>query len=108
MDDLERHAHQFLRDWQALHQSLERVPQDQRGAPFFQTQLDMIEAGIGALHEIVYAITRCPARSTDGEPHVGLGQRTPAPHHQPPPRSPHAEGLGAYLRHAEEAWDNPP
>jgi hypothetical protein len=111
MDDLERRTHQFLRDWQVLRQSLECVPQDQRGDPFFHTQLDMIAASIGALHEIVHSITRCPALSADGEPHAGLGERTSAPHHQPLLRSPHPEGLGAYLRRirdAEETWDESP
>jgi hypothetical protein len=110
MDDLERQTQQFLRDWQALRQSLERIPQNQRGGPFFHTQLDMIATSIGGLHEIVHSITRCPALSADGEPHIGLDQRTSTLHHQPALRSPHAAGLGAYLRrtrHAEETWDDP-
>ena len=108
MNDLERRTHQFLRDWQALRQHLERVPQDQRDGPFFHTQLDLIAASIDALPDIVHAITRCPARSAEGEPHAGLAQRSSEPHHQPPHGSPHPAGLAAYLRQirdAEEASD---
>jgi hypothetical protein len=39
MENLERRTHQFLRDWRALGQSLERVGQNQRGDPFLHTEL---------------------------------------------------------------------
>jgi hypothetical protein len=102
MDDLERRTQQFLRDWQALRQSLERIPQDQPGDPFLHTQLELIATSIDTLHDIVHSITRCPALSADG---------APPPHDQPSPGGRHAGGLGAHLRRirqAEEAWDDLP
>jgi hypothetical protein len=98
MHDLERRTQQLLCDWQALRQSLECVPQDQLGAPFFHTQLDVIEASIVALPEIIDCIKRCSASSADGETRAHMGQHASAPHDQALPHGSRSGGLGARLR----------
>jgi hypothetical protein len=68
MHDWEQRIHQLLRDWQALRQGLECLPQDQRGDPFFHAQLDAIEASIIALPVIVHAIALRAASPTQRRP----------------------------------------
>jgi len=100
MHDLEQSAERLVRDWKTLRHRLEYVHQEQPLRQFLTMHLDVIEARLAEVPDLVYSIVsdaQSPC-AADGAPATAQ----PGRHLQ---QSPSRGGLAARIRQTRQAVD---
>jgi hypothetical protein len=101
MYDLEESAEQLVQDWKTLRHRLEHVQQEQRLGQFYRMHLDLIEASLAEVPELVYCMvsdvsTPCAANGVPAN--TWLRMRTQQP--------PSGSGFAARIRRMRQAVDD--